>query len=148
MNRGTGSAGKSGFRRQGAKVVAVGALGAAAAVLAVTPAFAKGDVVLTASPGTVRAGHTVHVSGHGGSDAVRYAKLCAQERAGTRGAWHTVACGRIVEIGGHDAKVDVNIKVTHRGVVQFRGVLYGVDGLRGGHPHADISTSARTVHVR
>ncbi|MFB8182382.1 hypothetical protein ACFC8N_41600 [Streptomyces sp. NPDC055966] len=148
MNRGIGSAGKTGFRRQGARVVAVGALGAATAVLAVTPAFAKGDVVLNASPGTVRAGHTVHVTGHGASDAVRFAKLCAQERTGTRGGWHTVACGRITEIGGNDAKVDAKIKVTRRGVVQFRGVLYGVDGPRGGHPHADMSTPVRTVHVR
>ncbi|MFB7507103.1 hypothetical protein [Streptomyces broussonetiae] len=123
-------------------------MGAAVVMLAVTPAFAKGSVDLTASPGTVRVGHSIHITGHGDSDAVQYAKLCAQERAGTHGAWHTVACGRIVEIAAQDAKVDAKTKAGHRGVVQFRGVLYGVDGPRGGHPHADITTSARTVHVR
>ncbi|MFE9449993.1 hypothetical protein [Streptomyces sp. NPDC006739] len=145
MNRGIG---RSGIRRTGARAAAVGALGTAAVVLAVTPAFAKGSVDLTASPGTVRVGHTVHVKGSGNSDAVWFAKFCAQERTGTRGAWHTVACGRVVDVTERDAKVDARIEVRHRGVVQFRGVLYGVDGPRGGHPYADITTPARTVHVR
>ena len=148
MNRGIGRAEKAGFRRRGARAAAVGALGAAAVVLAVTPAFAKGSAVLTASPDTVQVGHTVHVKGHGDSDAVRYAKFCAQERGGTHGAWHTVACGRIVEIAAKDATVDVKVTARRHGVMQFRGVLYGVDGPHGGHPHKDITTPARTVRVR
>ncbi|MFD7608682.1 hypothetical protein ACFWAN_51635 [Streptomyces mirabilis] len=147
MNRGIGRAGKAGFRRQGARAAAVGALGAAAIVLTVTPAFAKGSADLTASPGTVRVGHALHIKGHGDSDAVQYAKFCAQERAGTRGAWHTIACGRIVELAAKDATVNVKIKACHRGVLQFRGVLYDVDGPRGGHPYPDITTPARTIHV-
>jgi hypothetical protein len=148
MNRGISRAGKAGLRRQGARIVAAGALGAAALGLAVTPAFAKGSVDLTASPGTVSVGHTIHVKGHGDSDDEQYAKFCAQERTGTHGAWHNVACGRVVEVAAKDATVDVKIKATHRGVVQFRGVLYAVDGPHGGHPAADIHTSVRTVHIR
>ena len=148
MDHGIGRAGKAGLRRRVGRVAAVGALGAAGLVLAVTPAFAKGSADLTVSPSTVRVGQTVHVKGQGDSDAVQYAMFCAQERAGTHGAWHTVRCGSVVENAAKEATVDVKIKVGHRGVLQFRGVLYGVDGPRGGHPYQDITTSARTVHVR
>ncbi|KUN09326.1 hypothetical protein AQI95_05780 [Streptomyces yokosukanensis] len=143
-----GFATKGSRGRRGARLATVGALGVAAAVLAVTPAFAKGSATLSASPGTVKLGQKVHVKGQGDSDAVRYAKFCAQQRVGTHGAWHTVKCGRIVEIATGDARVDAMAKATHRGVLQFRGVLYGVDGPRGGHPHVDRTTDVKTVRVR
>ncbi|AJC54805.1 exported protein of unknown function [Streptomyces sp. 769] len=136
------------FGRRGARFAAVGAVGVAAAVLAVTPAFAKGSATLSVSPGTVKLGQGVYVKGQGDSDALQYAKFCAQERVGTHGAWHTVKCGRIVTVGASEAKVDVRVKASHRGVLQFRGVLYGVDGPRGGHPSVDIITQTKTVHVR
>ncbi|MGD3108812.1 hypothetical protein [Streptomyces sp. YGL11-2] len=123
-------------------------MGVAAAVLAVTPAFAKGSATISVSPSTVKLGQSVHVKGQADSDAVMYGKFCAQDRVGTHGAWHTVKCGSIVEIGAAEAKVDAKIKTTHRGVLQVRGVLYGLDGPHGGHPYADITTDVRTVHVR
>ncbi|MFJ5677670.1 hypothetical protein [Streptomyces sp. NPDC093097] len=136
------------FGRRGARVAAVGAMGAAVAVLAVTPAFAKGSATLSASPGTVKVGAVVHVTGHGDSDAIQYGKFCAEQRVGTKGAWHTVKCGPVVEVAAADAKVAASVKAAHRGVVQFRGVLYGVDGPKGGHPRADIHTAVKTVQVR
>ncbi|MFF2808289.1 hypothetical protein ACFVT2_14175 [Streptomyces sp. NPDC058000] len=135
-------------RRGVARFAAVGAMGAAVAVLAVTPAFAKGSATLSASPGTVKLGQAVHLTGHGDSDALRYAEFCAQQRVGTHGAWHTVKCGHFVNMDAGEAKVDVKVKAAHRGVLQFRGVLFGVDGPHGGHPRADFTTSVRTVHVR
>ncbi|ANZ15288.1 membrane protein [Streptomyces noursei ATCC 11455] len=147
-HRGDGRAANGMFGRRGARFAAVGAVGVAAAVLAVTPAFAKGSATLGVSPGTVKLGQSVHVKGQGDSDALQYAKFCAQERVGTHGAWHTVKCGRIVTMGASEAKVDVRVKAGHRGVLQFRGVLYGVDGPRGGHPRVDITTQTKTVHVR
>ncbi|SHN32779.1 hypothetical protein [Streptomyces yunnanensis] len=147
-HRGDGRAAGRMFGRRGARFAAVGVVGVAAAVLAVTPAFAKGSATLRVSPGAVKLGQSVYVKGQGDSDALQYAKFCAQERVGTHGAWHTVKCGRVVTVGASEAKVDVRVKAEHRGVLQFRGVLYGVDGPRGGHPRADITTQTKTVHVR
>ncbi|MFJ9614959.1 hypothetical protein [Streptomyces noursei] len=109
---------------------------------------AKESATLSAVPGTVKLGQSVHVKGQGDSDGLRYGKFCVQDRVGTHGAWHTVTCGRIVEIDGAEATADVKVKATHRGVLQFRGVLDGIDGPRGGHPTADQTTDIRTVHVR
>ncbi|MFI1198296.1 hypothetical protein ACH4VR_02285 [Streptomyces sp. NPDC020883] len=145
---GNGRAARGILGRRGGRLVTVTAVGAAAAVLAVTPAFAKGSADLSASPGTVKVGQTVHVKGQGGSDALRYGVFCAQQRVGTKGAWHTVKCGHIADIDVVDAKVDTKAKATHRGVLQFRGVLYGVDGPKGGHPSVDRTTDIRTVHVK
>ncbi|KUL38809.1 hypothetical protein ADL22_16155 [Streptomyces sp. NRRL F-4489] len=141
-------AGAAGRRRRGARVAAVGAIGLAAALLAATPAFAKGSATFSASPGTVKHGATVHLKGAGDSDGIQYGMFCAQQRTGTSGAWHTVKCGRILEITGSEATVDTKVKTSRPGTLQFRGVLYGVDGPHGGHPHADITTAPRTVHVR
>ncbi|MEU5303858.1 hypothetical protein ACH4YO_28065 [Streptomyces noursei] len=134
--------------RRGARLAAVGAMATAAAVLVVTPAFAKGSADLTASPNPVKVGQTVHVKGQGDSDGLRYGQFCAQQRVGTKGAWHTVKCGHIAEMGGAEAKVDATVKATHKGALQFRGVLYGVDGPRGGHPYVDRTTDVKTVRVR
>ncbi|MFK0293303.1 hypothetical protein ACIQU6_22890 [Streptomyces sp. NPDC090442] len=134
--------------RRGGRIAAVGAMGAAAVVLAVTPAFAKGSATLNVSPGTVKVGGAVHVTGQGDSDALRYGQFCAEQRAGAHGAWKTVKCGKIVAIDGSEAKVAVTVKAQKRGDLQFRGVLYGVDGPRGGHPYADMHTDVKTVHVR
>ncbi|MYT29883.1 MULTISPECIES: hypothetical protein [unclassified Streptomyces] len=134
--------------RRGGRLATVTAVGAAAAVLAVTPAFAKGSADLSVSPGTVKVGQTVHIKGQGDSDALQYGMFCAQQRVGTKGAWHTVKCGPIVDAGSGEAKVDMKVKATHRGVLQFRGALYGVDGPRGGHPYLDRTTDTRTVHVK
>ncbi|MCK7626025.1 hypothetical protein MUU72_23455 [Streptomyces sp. RS10V-4] len=143
----TGAASGTG-RRRGARAAAVGAIGLAAAVLAVTPAFAKGSATFSASPGTVQHGALVHLKGQGDSDAIQYGMFCAQQRTGTSGAWHTVKCGKVVEVAAQEAAVDVKVKAAKPGTLQFRGVLYGVDGPHGGHPVADIHTAARTVHVR
>ncbi|WP_438489660.1 hypothetical protein [Streptomyces sp. S186] len=134
--------------RRGGRLATVTAVGAAAAVLAVTPAFAKGSADLSVSPGTVKVGQTVHVKGYGDSDGVQYGQFCAQQRVGTKGAWHTVKCGHIVEVAMADAKVDVKVKAAHRGVLQFRGALYSVDGPHGGHPTVDRTTDIKTVHVK
>ncbi|MFI1200885.1 hypothetical protein ACH4VR_15795 [Streptomyces sp. NPDC020883] len=103
---------------------------------------------LSVSPGTVKLGQNVYLKGQGDGDALKYAKFRAQERVGTHGAWHTVKCGRVVTMGAGEAKADMKVKAGHRGVLQFRGMLYGVDGPCGGHSRADITTRTKTVHVR
>lgn len=148
MDRERGRTRKAGARRTSVRTGAVGALGVAVMLLTATSAFAKGSADLTVSPGTVRVGQTVHITGHGDSDSAGHARFCAQERTGTKGAWHNVGCGSIVDIQTKDATVDVRTKAGQRGVLEFRGVLFRVDGPNGGHPRQDFTSVTRTVHVR
>ncbi|MDH6123196.1 hypothetical protein [Kitasatospora sp. GP82] len=136
------------LKRSAARMAVVGALGVASLAVAVTPALAKGSAELKVSPGTVSLGHSIHLKGDAGDDGVPFGKLCAQERVGTHGAWHTVKCGPITYVNVRDARVDAQVKATHRGTLQFRGVLYGVDGLKGGHPYVARTTEVTSVHVR
>ncbi|MGW3208309.1 hypothetical protein [Streptomyces sp. NPDC001135] len=124
------------------RLAAVGALGVISAALAVSPAFAKSDISIQATPHTAHAGHVVKVHGQGGDDAERYTMLVIQERSGKPGHWghwHAVA-------QSFNADARANIKVTHTGELQFRSVLYSTDSH---HQHAktDRVSTPVTVHV-
>ncbi|MEU2718009.1 hypothetical protein [Streptomyces sp. NPDC007205] len=69
------------------RLAAVAALGVTSAVLAVSPAFAKSDISIQATPHTAHAGHVVKVHGQGDDDAERYTMLVIQERSGKPGGF-------------------------------------------------------------
>ncbi|MGW7575612.1 hypothetical protein [Streptomyces sp. NPDC054765] len=120
----------------------IGALGVASAGLAASPAFAKSDISIQATPHTVHVGHVVKVHGQGGDDAERFTTLVIQERSGKPGHWghwQTVARN-----SSGDARA--NVKVRHTGELQFRSVLYSTDKH---HQHAktDRVSAPVTIHV-
>ncbi|MEU8034411.1 hypothetical protein AB0C13_38540 [Streptomyces sp. NPDC049099] len=124
------------------RLAAVGALGLASAALAVSPAFAKSDISIQATPHTAHAGQVVKVHGQGDDDAERYTMLVIQERSGKPGHWgHWYAIAR-----SFDFDVRAKVKVTHTGELQFRSVLYSTDKH---HQHAktDRISTPVTVHV-
>ncbi|MEU8974636.1 hypothetical protein AB0D11_36155 [Streptomyces monashensis] len=120
----------------------VGALGMASAALAVSPAFAKGDISVQATPHTVHAGHVVKVHGQGDDDAERYTTLVIQERSGKPGHW---GHWRVVK-RSYNGDARMSVKATHRGDLQFRSVLYSTDS-RHRHPKTDRTSAPVTVHV-
>ncbi|MFF4948414.1 hypothetical protein ACWC2K_36810 [Streptomyces chattanoogensis] len=120
----------------------IGTLGVASAALAASPAFAKSDISIQATPHTVHVGHVVKVHGLGGDDAEPYTTLVIQERSGKPGHWgHWQAVKR--SFSG-DARA--SIKATHTGELQFRSVLYSTDEH---HQHAkkDRVSAPVTIHV-
>ncbi|WP_369394578.1 hypothetical protein AB5J72_48960 [Streptomyces sp. CG1] len=120
----------------------VGALGVASAALAASPAFAKSNISIQATPHAAHVGHVVKVHGQGGDDANQYTVLVIQERSGKPGHWgHWHAVTR--SFSG-DARA--NVKATYTGELQFRSVLYSTDKH---HKHAktDRISTPVTVHV-
>ncbi|MGK4582793.1 hypothetical protein [Kitasatospora sp. HPMI-4] len=138
---------KNGLKRGVTRAAAVGAMGMATVAVAVTPAVAKGSAELSV-PGKVSVGQVIHIKGRADDDGATDARLCVQERFGKSGAWRTVKCGRLTTLPLHDATVDVKIRAAHRGTLQFRGVLYGYDGVPGDRPFTDRTTEVKLVHVR
>ncbi|EST18309.1 hypothetical protein [Streptomyces roseochromogenus] len=121
------------------RLAMVTALGVTSAGLAASPAFAKGDISIQATPHTAHASHVVKVRGYGDNDAEQYT---IQERSGKPGHWgHWHAVTR--SFSG-DARA--NVKATHTGELQFRSVLYSTDKH---HQHAktDRTSTPVTVHV-
>ncbi|MGW1071901.1 hypothetical protein [Streptomyces sp. NPDC002537] len=125
---------------------AAGILAAAALALGATPASAKGVMDIAAPAHPVRTGQTVHVSGEGGDDAARFLRACVLERGGRHGAWHTVGCGRTAASGAW-ATVETAVRPQHPGVLQLRGVLYGLDTTDDPHPDELRSSPVTTVRV-
>jgi hypothetical protein len=124
------------------RLAVVGALGVASAALAVSPAFAKSDISIQATPHTAHAGHVVKVHGQGDDDAEQYTVLVIQERSGKPGHWgHWHAVTR-----SFDGDARANVKVTHTGELQFRSVLYSTDKHHQ-HPKTDRISTPVTVHV-
>ncbi|MEU7058211.1 hypothetical protein [Streptomyces sp. NPDC046197] len=124
------------------RLAVVGALGVASAALAASPAFAKSDISIQATPHTAHAGHVVKVHGQGDDDAEPYTTLVIQERSGKPGHWgHWHAVTR-----SFNGDARANVKATHTGELQFRSVLYSTDEH---HQHAktDRISAPVTVHV-
>ncbi|MFF9409710.1 hypothetical protein ACF1B0_29930 [Streptomyces anandii] len=124
------------------RLAVVGALGVASAALAVSPAFAKGDISIQATPHTAHVGHVVKVHGQGDDDAEWNTVLVIQERSGKPGHWghwHAVA-------KSFDGDARAKVKVTHPGQLQFRSVLYATDEHHQ-HPRTDRVSTPVTVHV-
>ncbi|MEU5420824.1 hypothetical protein ACFY1P_13440 [Streptomyces sp. NPDC001407] len=126
---------------------AAGFLGAALLLLTAAPAFAKGAMDITVPTHHVRAGRPVHVSGKGDDDAGRFLRACVQERGGDHGAWHTVGCGRVMTSGA-GARVEADVRPAHGGVLQLRGVLYGLSDRDDPHPEELRSSPVTSVSVR
>ncbi|MFJ9419361.1 hypothetical protein ACIRPT_35160 [Streptomyces sp. NPDC101227] len=124
------------------RLAVVGVLGVASAALAASPAFAKSDISIQATPHTVHVGKVVKVHGQGDDDAARYTTLVVQERSGKPGHWgHWHAVKR-----SFDGDARANVKAMHTGDLQFRSVLYSTDAH---HQHAkkDRTSAPVTVHV-
>ncbi|MGA5130772.1 hypothetical protein [Streptomyces blastmyceticus] len=126
---------------------AAGFLGAAVLALTAAPAFAKGAMDITVPTHPVRTGRLVHISGKGDDDAARFLRACVQERDGDHGAWHTAGCGAVMTSGA-GARVAADVRPRHGGVLQLRGVLYGLSERDDSHPEELRSSPVTTVPVR
>ncbi|MGW3175822.1 hypothetical protein [Streptomyces sp. NPDC001153] len=135
----------TGMKRRGGSLALAGALGAASLALAAVPAYAKGEVDVTA-PHTAHVGKTFTVTAHGDDDAVRYLRICLQQRSGGH-TWRQVACGAVVA-SGTEARAAAHVKDAGRGPVDFRAVMYGLTGPRDHHPVRQRTSDPVTVHVR
>jgi pantoate kinase len=123
------------------RLAVVGALGVASAALAASPAFAKSDISIQATPHTAHVGHVVKVHGQGDDDAERYTVLVIQERSGKPGHWgHWHAVTR-----SFNGDARANVKATHTGELQFRSVLYSTDEH---HQHAKTDRISTPVTVQ
>ncbi|WP_369386630.1 hypothetical protein AB5J72_02740 [Streptomyces sp. CG1] len=109
------------------------------------PAYARGEVDVTA-PRTAHVGKAFTVTAHGDDDAVRYLRICLQQRSAGH-AWHQVACGAVVS-SGTEARVTAHVKDAGRGSVDFRAVMYGLTGPHDHHPVRWRTSDPVTVHVR
>ncbi|MFE2380688.1 hypothetical protein [Streptomyces misionensis] len=135
---------KSGTRARGVRAAVIGALGLAAVTLAAVPAFAKGDVDITA-PRTAHVGKTFTITAHGDDDSAGYLhQLCLEERAGKQ-PWHQENCTTAAKAG---ARLTSHGSAAHRGDLQFRAVLYGLKGKHDRHPVRLHASDVVTVHVR
>ncbi|MFF8788043.1 hypothetical protein [Streptomyces sp. NPDC015125] len=130
------------MKRDLKRFAVIGALGVASTALAASPAFAKSDISIQATPHTVQVGHVVKVDGQGGDDAERYTTLVIQERSGKPGHWGPWQT--VKQSFSFDVHADV--KATHTGELQFRSVLYSTDE---NHQHAktDRTSAPVTIHV-
>ncbi|MDT0457348.1 hypothetical protein RM550_16645 [Streptomyces sp. DSM 41527] len=129
---------KSGLKR----LAVIGSLGVASAALATSPAFAKSDISIEATPHTAHVGSVVKVHGQGGDDAERYTTLVIQQRSGKPGHWSNWRT--VKQDFGFEVRADV--KATQAGELQFRSVLYATDE---NHQHAktDRVSAPLTIHV-
>ncbi|GCD40601.1 hypothetical protein [Streptomyces paromomycinus] len=136
---------KTGMKARSGRVAVIGALGLASVGLAAGPAFAKGDVEITAPP-AAQVGKTFTVTAHGNDDASSYLQVCLENRGGGQ-AWHRLACGAVVE-RGDDAQVTAHVKATHSGARQYRAVVYGLLSPADRHPVRQRTSGPTTVNVR
>ncbi|MFH8340860.1 hypothetical protein [Streptomyces sp. AM6-12] len=131
-------------RARGVRAAVIGALGLASVTLAAVPAFAKGDVEITA-PRTAHVGKAFTIKADGDDDSAGFLhQLCLQERSGKQ-AWHQETCSAAVEEG---ARVTAHGSAAHRGDLQFRAVLYGLKNKHDHHPTRLHTSTVATVHIR
>ncbi|MFE1774248.1 hypothetical protein [Streptomyces sp. NPDC059008] len=130
---------------RGGRVAVIGALALASVTLAAVPAYAKGGVDITA-PRTAHVGKTFTVTAQGNDDAASYLRICLEGRNGGQ-AWQPVTCGAVVPTGT-DAQAAAHVKAVHRGVLQYRAVLYGLTSPNDGHPVRERASDLATVDVR
>ncbi|MEV7130026.1 hypothetical protein [Streptomyces sp. NPDC093260] len=135
---------KAGTKARGGRAMVVGALGLASVALAAVPAFAKGDVDVTA-PRTAHVGKTFTITAHGNDDSAGYLhQLCLEERSGKQ-PWHQENCSTPAR---GEARVTAHGSAAHRGDLQFRAVLYGLTSKHDHHPRRLHASDVVTVHVR
>ncbi|MEU6477302.1 hypothetical protein ABZ858_10490 [Streptomyces sp. NPDC047017] len=136
---------KTGIKARGGRAAVIGALGVASVALAAVPAFAKGDVTVTA-PHTAQVGKTFTVTAHGDDDAADYLRVCLEGRTGTQ-AWRQLTCGAVVDRSG-DAQATTHVKAASKGALQYRAVAYGLLTKDDKHPVRERTSSTVTVTVR
>lgn len=135
---------KTGMKARGGRLAVIGALGVAAVTLAAVPAFAKGDVDITA-PHTAQVGKAITVTAHADDDSAGYLhQLCLEEKGYGEG-WHQENCSAPVEA---DARVTAHGTAARRGDLEFRAVLYGLTSAHDQHPVRLHASDVVTVHVR
>ncbi|MEU7061862.1 hypothetical protein [Streptomyces sp. NPDC046197] len=135
---------KTGMKAAGGRAAVIGALGLASVALAAVPAFAKGDVSITA-PHTAHVGKTITVAAYGDDDSAGYLhQLCLEERTGKQ-PWHQENCSTPVK---GDARVTARGSAAHRGDLQFRAVLYGLTSKHDHHPVLLHASTVVTVRIR
>ncbi|MEU1814865.1 hypothetical protein ABZ543_06685 [Streptomyces roseifaciens] len=128
------------------RTAAAALLGVAALSLAPAPAAAEGAMAISAPGRPVRAGQALRISGDGDDDRARYLRACVQERTLGAAAWRTAGCGRTVS-SGSGATVEARVRTRHRGALQLRGVLYGLDAPGDRHPDVVRSSPVRMVRI-
>jgi hypothetical protein len=133
------------MKERGGRLAMAGALGTASLALAAVPAYAKGEVDVTA-PHTAHVGTTFTVTARGDDDAVRHLRMCLQQRSGGH-VWRQVACGAVVP-SGTGAQAAARVQDAGRGPVDFRAVMYGLTGPSDHHPVRRRTSDPVTVHVR
>ena len=127
------------------RVAVVGALGMVSLALVAAPAYAKGNVDITA-PRTAQAGKAFTVTARGDDDAARYLRVCLEGRGDGHG-WRQVSCGAPV-ITGSGARDTAHIRAAHGGLLEFRAVLYRLSGPRDHHPVRWRTSRQTAVRVR
>ncbi|MEW2295609.1 hypothetical protein ABZ719_23365 [Streptomyces sp. NPDC006743] len=135
---------KAGTKARYGRMAVIGALGLASVTLAAVPAFAKGDVDVTA-PRTAHVGKTITVTAQGDDDSAGFLhQLCLEENGFGEG-WHQENCSAV-----HDGDVRVTAHGTsaRRGDLKFRAVLYGLTSKHDQHPKRLHASDVVTVHVR
>ncbi|MFI0218070.1 hypothetical protein [Streptomyces lydicus] len=136
---------ESGMKSRGGRGAVIGALGLASVALAAGPAFAKGGVDITA-PHTAQVGKTFTVTAQGNDDAAGYLRICLERRSGGQ-AWHRVTCGAVVDTGT-DARATAHVKAAHRGVLEYRAVVYGLTSPNDSQPVRERTSGPVRVDVR
>lgn len=136
---------KTGLTARGSRVAVIGALGLASVALAAAPAFAKGSADVTA-PHTAQVGKAFTVTAHGDDDASTYLRVCLENRSGGQ-AWRQLTCGAVVGTGS-DAQATAHVTAAHRGVQEYRAVVYGLSSPTDRHPIRQRTSAPATVDVR
>jgi len=127
--------------RLGVVVAGVGVV-----ALAAGPAYAKGDISVSA-PRTAVVGKAFKVSARGDDDAARYLRICVEVKNGTK-VWRQVGCGAVVRRGGPEGRAAVSVKAVRRGGVQVRGVMWGLKSVHDRHPVRWRTSGVVSVRVR
>ncbi|MFD4397801.1 hypothetical protein [Kitasatospora sp. NPDC058478] len=136
---------RTGTTTRGGRAAVIGALGLASVALAAGPAFAKGDVEITA-PHTARVGTTFTVTGHGDDDGAAYLQVCLEGRS-SGSTWERMTCGTVVETGT-EAEAVAHVKAAHSGALEYRAALFGLTGPDDHHPVRERTSEPVTVEVR
>lgn len=133
-----------GMRRTALRGMAVGTVAAATLGLGAAGAWAKSDISFTAGPHSVRHGAAVHLVGQGEDDNSTYNRFCVQERSGN-GGWVTLRCSS----GGYNAggSLDFSVRPSHRGQVQFRGVITEAPSKASRHTSIHLASAIKRVLV-
>ncbi|WP_438296191.1 hypothetical protein [Streptomyces sp. HUAS TT7] len=136
---------KTAVRARSSQLAVLGALGLAAVTLAATPAFAKGNVDISAQR-TTHVGETYRVTGHGDDDAAPFLRVCIEDR-NSGGTWQQISCGSVVT-AGTEAQNITQIKAAHTGIVEYRAVVYGLTTPTDRHPVRERTSDTAAVSVR